>query len=106
MRSLMDLSARDHLSGLQKNELARRLAAILGLDYAELSSKRILQIMNPRELAEVASNGVDIQLHAHRHRTPEDEMLFRGEITENRNRIRALTGRDATHFCYPSGVYR
>ncbi|MGB8986691.1 MAG: polysaccharide deacetylase family protein [Candidatus Sulfotelmatobacter sp.] len=106
VRSLMDLSAREKLSGLQKNELAGRLAAILGLDYAELSSKRILQIMNAQELAEVASNRIDVQLHTHRHRTPEDESLFRREITENRERIRALTGRDATHFCYPSGVYR
>ena len=106
VRSLMDLSARDNLSGLQKNELARRLAAILGLDYAELCAKRILQIMNAQELAEVASNGVDIQLHKHRHRTPEDETPFRQEITENRERIRAMTGCEARHFCYPSGVYR
>ncbi|MGB0010782.1 MAG: polysaccharide deacetylase family protein [Candidatus Sulfotelmatobacter sp.] len=106
VRSLMDLSARDNLSGLQKNELARRLAAILGLDYAELCSKRILQIMNAQELAEVASNGVDVQLHTHRHRTPEDETLFRREIAENRERIQALTGLEARHFCYPSGVYR
>ena len=79
VRSLMDLSARDNLSGLQKNELARKLAVILGLDYAALSSKRILQIMNAQELAEVLSSGVDIQLHTHRHRTPEDETLFRRE---------------------------
>jgi peptidoglycan/xylan/chitin deacetylase (PgdA/CDA1 family) len=106
VRGLIDLSEREHLTGLQKNELARRLAANLGVDYAELSSKRILQLMNARELADVAAKGVDVQLHTHRHRTPQDERLFRKEVVENRQRIRALTGLEAVHFCYPSGVYR
>ena len=106
VRGLIDLSEREHLTGLQKNELARKLAANLGLDYAELSSKRILQLMNARELAEIASNGVDVQLHTHRHRTPQDETLFRKEVVENRQRIQAVTGLEPVHFCYPSGVYR
>jgi len=106
VRSLIDLSDRENLTGRQKNELAARLAAILGLDYSHLSAKRILQLMNPQELAEIEKNGVDIQLHTHHHRTPEEENSFRREITENRERIRALTGREASHFCYPSGVYR
>lgn len=106
VRGLIDLSEREHLTGLQKNELAGRLATNLGLDYVELSSRRILQLMNARELAEIASNGVDVQLHTHRHRTPPDEILFRKEVVENRQRIQALTGLKPVHFCYPSGVYR
>lgn len=104
--SLIAISERENLTGLQKNELVRRLAATLGIDYSELTAKRILQLMNAREVAEVGSNGVDVQLHTHRHCTPNDEASFRKEITENRERILALTGRDATHFCYPSGVHQ
>jgi peptidoglycan/xylan/chitin deacetylase (PgdA/CDA1 family) len=48
---------------------------------------------------------VDIQLHTHRHRTPRDRDLFLREIEDNRNHIRDLTGKTATHFCYPSGDY-
>lgn len=106
VRSLIDRSDRENLTGAQKNEVARRLAGVLGIDYQALCGKRILQLMNARELAEVANNGVDVQLHTHRHRTPLDETLFRREISENRERIRALTGKEAAHFCYPSGVYR
>jgi peptidoglycan/xylan/chitin deacetylase (PgdA/CDA1 family) len=91
---------------LQKNELVGRLAEILGIDSAPLISKRILQLMSPQEVAEVANNGVDVQLHTHRHRTPADEASFRREIIYNRQRIRTFTGKEATHFCYPSGVYR
>jgi len=57
-------------------------------------------------MAEVAANGVDVQLHTHRHRTPEVEQSFRQEIIDNRKKIRAVIGKEARHFCYPSGVYR
>lgn len=106
VRGLIDLSVRENLTGVQKNELARRLAGILGIDYSALAAKRILQLMNAREVAEIANDGVDVQLHTHRHSTPENESLFRKEINDNRNRIQSLTGTRATHFCYPSGVYR
>jgi peptidoglycan/xylan/chitin deacetylase (PgdA/CDA1 family) len=106
VRGLIELSDRENLTGRQKNELARRLAQILGIDYSALAAKRILQLMNAQEVAEMGKDGVDVQLHSHRHRTPEEEVLFRREISENRDRIRALTGTQATHFCYPSGVYR
>jgi peptidoglycan/xylan/chitin deacetylase (PgdA/CDA1 family) len=106
VRGLLDISEREGLNGQQKNELAKRLATILGFDFAQFAAKRILQLMNAKELAEVAGNGIDVQLHTHRHRTPINESDFRREIADNRERIRALTGRVANHFCYPSGIYR
>jgi peptidoglycan/xylan/chitin deacetylase (PgdA/CDA1 family) len=62
--------------------------------------------MNGRELQEIARNGIDVQLHTHRHRTPEDEALFRKEIRDNRSTIHSLVDTQPVHFCYPSGVYR
>ncbi len=106
VRRLIDLSERENLTGAEKNDLAGQLAKILEIDYSAIVAKRILQLMNAREVAEVAQGGIDVQLHSHRHRTPEAEIPFRGEIRENRDRIRSLTGAVATHFCYPSGVYR
>jgi hypothetical protein len=55
VRGLIDLSERENLTGRQKNDLAARLAAILGIDYAQLVSRRILQLMNPQELAEASA---------------------------------------------------
>jgi peptidoglycan/xylan/chitin deacetylase (PgdA/CDA1 family) len=106
VRGLIERSECENLTGLQKNEVARRLAQTLGIDYSALAAKRILQLMNAQEVAEIAKDGIDVQLHTHRHRTPDEQVLFRREVSENRNRIRALTGTEATHFCYPSGVYR
>ena len=106
VRSLVERAEREKLTGKQKDEIAAGLASVLGIDYAALTAKRILQLMNPSEVAEIAKDGVDVQLHTHRHRTPEDEALFRREIADNRQRILSLTGQTPRHFCYPSGVYR
>jgi peptidoglycan/xylan/chitin deacetylase (PgdA/CDA1 family) len=106
MRKLIAISQREDKTGLQKDEIAAQLARVLKIDYHKLKAKRILQVMNANEVQELARNGVDIQLHTHRHRTPEDEALFRKEIQDNRSRIHELTGGDPVHFCYPSGVYR
>jgi len=106
VRSLIERSESEKMTGKDKNALAAELAKILGLDYAEIAAKRIVQLMNARELAEVSSNGVDIQLHTHRHRSPEDELAFSSEVEQNRDKIKKLTGKDANHFCYPSGIYR
>jgi peptidoglycan/xylan/chitin deacetylase (PgdA/CDA1 family) len=106
VRSLIEMTEREHMTGRQKDAAAARLARFLKLDFGSLKAKRILQLMNAREVQEIARTGADIQLHTHRHRTPEEEAQFRREIQDNRARIRELVSRDAVHFCYPSGVYR
>lgn len=106
VRGLIERAEREDMTGLQKDELAAQLAGLLEIDYEALVQKRILQIMNPQELQEIARDGVDIQLHTHRHRTPEDEAQFRREIRDNRERIEAVASTRPVHFCYPSGVYR
>jgi peptidoglycan/xylan/chitin deacetylase (PgdA/CDA1 family) len=106
VRSLIDLAEREEMTGVRKDDLAARLAHFLGIDYAALNAKRILQLMNAREIQEVAQNGIDIQLHTHRHRMPEDEALFSREIRENRAHILELASARAVHFCYPGGVYQ
>jgi peptidoglycan/xylan/chitin deacetylase (PgdA/CDA1 family) len=93
------------LSAEEKNALASSLAAQLKMDYAALVEQRIMHILKPEEVAQLAAAGVDVQLHAHRHRTPTDHKLFLREIEDNRNSIHGMTGRHASHFCYPSGVY-
>jgi peptidoglycan/xylan/chitin deacetylase (PgdA/CDA1 family) len=106
VRRLIENSARNNNSGLEKDEIAARLAALLRIDYADLKAKRIVHLMNGHELQEIARNGIDVQLHTHRHRTPEDENLFRREVHENRLLLENLGLRRPVHFCYPSGVYR
>jgi peptidoglycan/xylan/chitin deacetylase (PgdA/CDA1 family) len=103
---LIRRSARERrLSAEEKDATLVRLAGLLGVDYGELAARRILHILRPEDARRLAEAGVDVQLHTHRHRAPLDRDLFRREIMDNRESIRAMTGSEAAHFCYPSGSY-
>lgn len=95
------------LSGKQKDDLAAAFAAMLGFDYVAFCRQRFFHLMNADEVAAIARDGVDIQLHTHRHRTPLDRDRFVGEISQNRRLIAEITGaNEVVHFCYPSGAIR
>jgi peptidoglycan/xylan/chitin deacetylase (PgdA/CDA1 family) len=101
------LNAKAHgLKTAAKDKLASQLAELLDADYRDLRNSRILQILSPDEVRDLSQNGIDNQLHTHRHRTPLDHDLFVGEITTNADKICQFTGRRPTHFCYPSGMHR
>ncbi len=105
-KKLLAYAEAGKFSAEQKHQFADRLAGALSIDFSELLRKRLLHRMNASEVAEASAAGIDVQLHTHRHRTPDDRILFEKEIDENRARIAEMTGRTATHFCYPSGVYK
>lgn len=89
-----------------KDQVAKQLIQRLGLDYDGLLASRVLTLMRADEAARLARAGLDIQLHTHLHRTPEDPEAFVRDVIENRDRIEAITGSRSTHLCYPSGLYR
>jgi peptidoglycan/xylan/chitin deacetylase (PgdA/CDA1 family) len=105
MGSLRRFAAEARLSGAEKGELTARLAESLGIDYGAFLEKRILQIMKPAEVADLSAQGIDFQLHTHRHRVPAEKDAFVAEIQENRRAIVEMTGKNPVHFCYPSGRY-
>lgn len=105
MRRIQKYASLNMLSAAEKDDLLRRLAGQLGIDDAALRARKLLHIMSPQEVREVAAAGIDIQLHTHRHRVPQEADLFRREIEDNRRGITELLGeRETIHFCYPSGV--
>lgn len=105
LRAIRNNASERKLSAEEKDALALSLATQLKVDYDELLARRILHLLRPDEVAALAKNGVDVELHTHRHRVPLDRELFRREIEDNRKNIRAMTGQTPAHFCYPSGVY-
>jgi peptidoglycan/xylan/chitin deacetylase (PgdA/CDA1 family) len=104
--AVVQLADREHCSGADHQRLVERLAEALRIDFGSLMARRVLQIMRPSSVQQIAAAGIDVQLHTHRHRAPVDRDLFMREIDENRTRIEQLTGKRPTHFCYPSGNYR
>jgi len=102
---LIDFTIKNNFSAEEKDALNINLAKELNVDYDDLLQKRILHIMTPDEVSRIAADGVDVQLHTHRHRTPTVRELFTREIKDNRDSIQSMTGSSPTHFCYPAGVY-
>ncbi len=98
--------ARQHkFSAEEKDALAGKLARQLKIDYDAVCASRILHLLNQVEVRQLAAEGVDIQLHTHRHRSPLNRHLFGKEIGDNRNSIWEMAGSPTMHFCYPSGIF-
>lgn len=93
------------LTAAEKHRMIEALAEEVGFDLESLVRRRIMHLMTPDEARDVSRAGIDIQLHTHRHWLPPDERLVGCEITDNRNRIHAFTGKHANDFCYPNGVF-
>ncbi len=89
----------------QKDAALAELSDRLHFDYDTFCRKRILQIMNLNDAAELVRAGVDLQLHTHRHRTPANPNLLRREFEDNRLAILRAGAPYPRHFCYPSGNY-
>ncbi|MGZ8413977.1 MAG: polysaccharide deacetylase family protein, partial [Gemmatirosa sp.] len=98
---------REQLSGGEKDELLATLADGLGIDYERWAATRMLQQMRPEEIRDLPRDLVDVQLHTHRHRMPDDRRLFVREIADNRRALcdAAPTATPRSEFCYPSGCY-
>lgn len=97
--------ARDsRFSAAQKDELLSTIAERLGIDYQTILEKRILHLLSAEELTELAAEGVDIQLHTHRHYAPKTREYFLAELEENRQTIVQYT-KVPHHFSYPNGFY-
>ena len=92
------------LNAREKNELAAKLAEVLNFDFQALCLKRLLHLMTPAEVTELANEGTDFELHTHRHCSPVNKLLFEREIRDNRHRIQKFALTSAVHFCYPSGI--
>jgi peptidoglycan/xylan/chitin deacetylase (PgdA/CDA1 family) len=106
LRNLNRWAAEQNLSGRHKDEIVHQLAEGLGIDYRDILRRRLLHLMNPQEIADLSAQGVDFQLHTHRHRMPLQQDLLWEELKENRDRIAEWTGgAPPDHFCFPSGTW-
>lgn len=94
-------------SNAEQQEFLAAITEAIGIDMARIEAERWFHLMNPQEVTDAAQRGLSFELHTHRHRIEDDEgsSCLTDEITTNRRHIRAMTGQEANHFCYPSGVY-
>jgi peptidoglycan/xylan/chitin deacetylase (PgdA/CDA1 family) len=89
----------------QRTDLCRKLGERLGIDYGQVAESRRLSLMNEEDVAAASRQGIDIQLHTHRHHLPREHDGARRELAENRALLERLAGGRRRHFCYPSGIH-
>jgi peptidoglycan/xylan/chitin deacetylase (PgdA/CDA1 family) len=89
-----------------RQRLVENLADALGVDYREISRRRMFELMTKDELSQMAGEGVDFQLHTHRHRVPTSKDLFHKELEDNKRILEEIGQPKADHYAYPSGVFR
>jgi peptidoglycan/xylan/chitin deacetylase (PgdA/CDA1 family) len=102
--AIREYARREKFSAQRKDELLTAIAERLSVDYESILSKRILHLVSVDELNALIAEGVDIQLHTHRHYSPQKRDSFMLEVGENRDFISRFT-KLPHHFCYPYGAY-
>jgi peptidoglycan/xylan/chitin deacetylase (PgdA/CDA1 family) len=93
------------LSAREKDTLLESVARAMEIDYGDLCRKRVLCLVGPEEVRDLVRRGLDVQYHTHRHRVYRRGDLILQDLDDNRRRIKALTGVEPKHFCYPGGFY-
>jgi len=99
-------NAEERLSEPERQALADRIATALGVDLGPVRAGRWLSLAGVDELRSAAREGLDVQLHTHRHRFPVCRELALRELRDNRAVLEPLGGHPLRHFCYPSGYFR
>jgi peptidoglycan/xylan/chitin deacetylase (PgdA/CDA1 family) len=89
----------------ERISIGASIGEMLGVDYDELKVSRRLGLLTGPELTGLHGDGLDIQLHTHRHRLPTDPSAILKEISDNRRVLEPLVNRALTHLCYPSGIW-
>jgi peptidoglycan/xylan/chitin deacetylase (PgdA/CDA1 family) len=90
----------------ERQKLLRPIAAALGLDLDAVFKDGRLKFLDAAQIRQLADHGVEIQLHTHTHRLPDDTFeAMSWEIRRNQEALQAITGAEAHHFCYPSGEH-
>jgi peptidoglycan/xylan/chitin deacetylase (PgdA/CDA1 family) len=90
----------------ERLDLARKLAAALGVDIDAIIASRTWHHLSAFEMRELSQQGFSIQLHTHHHLNVVDHAdVLDEELRLNRQSIVDVTGSSPVHFCYPSGCW-
>ncbi len=90
----------------ERENIARQVGEWLGVDHDRIRCSRKLSLLSPNELKVLEGMGIDVQLHTHRHRFPQDSAEeATAEIAENKRVLEKILGHTLSHFCYPDGSW-
>lgn len=89
-----------------RRDLLCTLARLLDIDLERALQQQRFALIDPDDIAPLMAQGIDIQLHTHRHHLPSTSFAAAArEITDNRAALQRLGAGVGRHFCYPSGEH-
>tara|TARA_R110002073_G_scaffold13072_13_gene56225 strand:+ start:3265 stop:4305 length:1041 start_codon:yes stop_codon:yes gene_type:complete len=96
-----------HYQIADRYRLCETICQKLQVDGQVMRQEKMFMLATPDTIGQLGQlEGVDIELHTHRHVFPEHSFeACEIEIEQNRDLLRQWTGHNPTHFCYPSGWY-
>ncbi len=89
----------------QRVAVLREIAVSLGINFDQIVTERPFHLLTLDEIRQMADDGLDIQLHTHRHRWPQAPAELTDELKINAAVLAKATAGRPDHVCYPSGVY-
>ena len=94
------------LSNEERYLFAKDIGKQTGISYGEIDKNGVFSLLTTSGINDLFHEGVDIQLHSHRHQWPMSEKAAINEIEKNREYLESITGVCLEHFCYPSGIWK
>ncbi len=89
-----------------RKALLMKLAEVLRVDWDPDGDSPLFRLMTMEQLAQLPAQGMDLQLHTHRHCLPMDDPKgVETEIIDNRAVLERIVSGPLQHFCYPSGEF-
>jgi len=89
-----------------KQAMLLKLAKTLDIDLNSDKDAPLFRLMTMKQLAQLPSDGMDLQLHTHCHRLPvNDPEGLESEIVKNRSILERIVHGSLQHLCYPSGKF-
>ncbi|WP_339862046.1 polysaccharide deacetylase family protein [Paremcibacter congregatus] len=91
----------------QRYSFCETIGQVLQVNTEEIKQKKMFMLAGPEMIAASAQyDGVDIELHTHRHVLPDTSFdACADEVRENQKILEGWTGKTPVHFCYPHGWY-
>lgn len=103
---ICDFSKKSAWTAERKEHFLEDVATALEVDYEDIKAKRILHLIDLNEARLMVAEGLDLQLHTHRHRVPRDSSRFSAELNDNIRVLHDAGMTNPSHFCYPSGSFK
>lgn len=83
-----------------------KVATAFAVDLSTVLQERCFHLMTAQLLSQLAVQGVDLQLHTHKHNVDLGQLAaLKQDLLQNKTLLKSYAGYTPQHFCYPSGVH-